>query len=509
VFITGNSYLLVERAMQASRAAPIYEKDGVTPHDPRLPYALSESVAVQIQSTRPLTVQGALAGTDSRLRLRPPPWPEAWLAAAALDATAPSSPSRRRPGQRQADGSPVPATRADGTPARWVRDRACREGELRMRVGPAGEWAAWRMDQHRPLPPASAITWATVVRRQRGPHAEWSLCLTVETPQAAPPPPTGRTVAVDVGWRVIGDTLRVAAWYDSDGRSGELRLSAKDLHALGSASQVRSVRDQQLDALKLRLGLWLDVAAPKDCPSWLRAETASLRLWRNPAKFVRLLNRWQAEGGPKTPVSRVAYDDLHAWATDDRHRWAEEEHRRAWSLRRRRERYRVFAAELASSYDTVVLERFDLRRVAERRPVGQDGPENEVARANRQLAAVSELRGAIQNACRARGRSVGAVDAVDSTRTCPSCGLVADRNQDARIVLRCECGHQWDQDREGAAPILLGRYRERPGDAKILVAARTTDNLTKTPKKKGSKWARAKRMSAQKKARGEAARASG
>jgi hypothetical protein len=378
-----------------------------------------------------------------------------------------------------------------------------------MRVGLDDEWAAWRLDRHRPAPPSGQVKWATVVRRQRGPHAEWSLCLTVETAQGASLPPTGRTVAVDVGWRAIGGELRVAAWRDSDGRSGELRLSVVDLRALKSAEEVQSLRDGKMESAKTRLYRWLSVAADHDCPAWLREATASVRQWRNPTRLVRLLRRWSAEGGPKTVVSRIAYDSLVAWADDDRHRWAEQESRRAWGLRRRRERYRIFAAGLAGQYDTVVLERFDLRKVAERAPVGQDKPENEVARTNRQLACVSEFRGAVQNACRSRGRAVVAVDATDSTRTCPRCGLVDDRGQDERVVLRCDCGHEWDQDRDGAALVLLHRYREHPGDAKVLVGARADATLAELENKSGQKWARAKRMSAQKKARSEAARSGG
>jgi len=503
------SYLLVERAMQASRAMPLYADDGVSPNDPSVPHSLSDSLGCQIQSTRPLTVAGAAAGTDSRLRIQPPPWPEAWLHEARLDPSAQSHPSHRLPGQRP-DGTPAPATRADGTPARWVRDRACRQGEVRMRVGANGEWAAWRLDEHRAMPPNAAVKWATVVRRQRGPHTEWSLCLTLEVPLPEALPQTGRTVAVDVGWRQIGDELRVAAWQDSDGQKGELRLTKADLHALNASAEVRSLRDGKMESIKQRLAQWSAVASPQDCPEWIREALRTVRLWRNPVRLVRLLRQWREAGEPTRVVPRVAFDHLVAWADDDRHRWAEQESRRVWGLRRRRERYRVFAAELAKRYDAVVLEQFDLRRVAARPQTGRElESENEVARSNRQRASVSELRDALRNACRSRGRVVVAVDATDSTRTCPSCGLVADRGQDERVVLRCECGHEWDQDRDGAALVLLRRYREHPGDAKTLVAARAGATLAEPPKKKNDRWARARRMSTQKKERAQGARDSG
>ena len=74
------------------------------------------------------------------------------------------------------------------------------------------------------------------------------------------------------------------------------------------------------------------------------------------------------------------------------------------------------------------------------------------------------------------------------------------------IRLACECGAAWDQDVTGAPTILLARWRERPGDAKMLVGARDGENGNDPAEKKESRWARVKRLRAEKEARMSAAR---
>ena len=508
-----STYLVVERAFRAAVGSlPLYGADGVTPNDPRVPRWTGEgAVAVQLQGG--LEVAAALSGDDTQLRIVEPPWPEAWLAQQRLDGQSVETVRGREPmGVRPGpDGGAAPAVLADGRPARWVRRRAARDGELRLRVQSDDKgrpvWAAWRMDMHRPLPKGATIAWATVHRRVRGPHAEWSLCVTVELPAQEIAPRGVGVVAIDVGWRQMpGGELRVAGWRDDGGRAGDLRLSATDVRVLRQPEEIRSHRDMLFDAIKASTKRW--IAARTDLPDWLRDAGREMHAWRRASRMVALLRRWDEERaiGKRDASEVVVLAALVAWAQADRRYWEQETATRTWSLRRRREVFRRFAAKMADTYATIVLERFDLRSMAERKPIGEDEAENETARSNRQLAAVSEFRGALANAVRSRGASLEGVSAVDTTRTCPSCGLVTDRDAAASVRLECECGHAWDQDVDGAPKLLLERHREQPGDVKIMVGARWVDKGTKPPEKKGSQWARAKRMGAAKAARLEAAR---
>jgi hypothetical protein len=511
--------LVVDKAMAASRAMPIYAKDGTSPNDPRFPrFDGGGCLAVQFQNG--LSGQEAFAD-DDRLQLTRPAWPEEWLASQTLS-TDVGRPGKRPPGVRP-DGTRAPASKPDGTPARWVRDRAVRHGQLRMCVATEGRgkplWASWRLDYDRPLPEGATISWACVYRRMRGPHAEWSLCLTVDVPApAVADAPKPGAAAVDVGWRQMPCSrgakchgqrtdcheLRVAGWQDDAGKKGELRLNAQDLYALRSPSEIRSERDRSFDRIKAQVARWIRESA--DAPQWMRQAAAHMHSWRRQARMVALLTQWSTERLQRGADEEIVLSSAQAWASADRHWWATERARDVWAHRRRRERYRVFAAQMAEEYGTVILEQFDLRKVAQRADVGEDEPENETAHGNRQLAAVSELRLAICHAALTRSCEVVAVDAADTTRTCPSCGLVADRGQEDTVRLVCECGHAWDQDTDGAALMLLARWRERPGDAKIVGGARAVAIAAEKKGKRGDKHARAKRMGAAKRARLETAR---
>jgi hypothetical protein len=313
------------------------------------------------------------------------------------------------------------------------------------------------------------------------------------------------TIAVDIGWRQMPDgSLRVAGWADTAGGRGEFVLSPADIRALRQCEDLQSERDVLYEAVRDRLKRWIDDTS--EATEWMRAISPTIRAWRSPARLVSLLARWRAEEPNVTPGAVVIRADLEAWADRDRHAWATVEARRIWALRRRKDKYQCWAKEIAKLCGTVVLEKFDLRSMAVRKPVGEDAAENETARSNRQLAAVSYLREYLLQASRAQGATVVQVDAADSTRTCPSCGLVADRDAQAQVRLACECGHAWDQDVEGAAPVLLARYRERPGDAKILVGARSGGSSTEQRQKGADRWARARRMGAAKKERIRGAR---
>ncbi|HTQ43786.1 MAG TPA: zinc ribbon domain-containing protein [Polyangiaceae bacterium] len=501
------TYLIVDRAARASFAAPLYEPDGFTPHDPPLPpprWAGEGAVAVQIQSTRPLTVKGLLTGKDSRVGMTSPPWPEEWLAVQPPIAP-PGSAKMPTVGYKPDGVTRAPIMRADGTPARWVRDRAARHGELRMRVGVNDETTTCRVDYHRPLPANATISWVAIYRRMRGPHPEWSVCVTLENEQTVATSPRSGIVALDVGWRLMPDgSLRVAAWSDDVGQRGELRLSPADIRALRQHEEIQSARDLAFDAVRARFKHWASTAT--DIPEWLAEAGRFVHAWRNPARMVSLLHRWMKERPEVSAEESKARDAVAAWADRDRHEWATVESRRMWGLRRRKDKYRCFAKQMAKTYGTIVLENFDLRKMAEHKPVGEDSTENETARSNRHMAAVGYLREYIKVTAAREGAKMVLVSAVDSTRICPSCGLVADRDAAAQVRLTCECGHTWDQDVDGAAPILLNRYRERPNDAKIVVGARNEDNAAGAKEKGADRWARARRMGAAKKARIAAAR---
>ena len=465
------TYLLVEAAAGESFAETgLYDSAG-EPTDPHfLRWTGEGAVAVQLQGG--MTVAEATSGQDTRLRLRlPDPW--AW--------------DRKGRTHRECE-------------------QMARQAEVSLRVGSEGRapvWATWRCDMHRPLPMGAVIKWAAVHREKVGPHDRWYLTLTLEADvrREASAPPRRTAVAVDIGWRVIGDELRVAGWMDTDGRMGELRLSAKDREFFAAANRIQAERGVRFDAMRARLSAWLrehnDIL-----PDWLRVTSANMASWKSEGRLAGLYNRWRDN---RFVGDTAAYDQLSNWAARARHEWAVESRTREQAILRRREKYRIFAAQMAEGYDFIVIEKFDLRTMAVRQAPDQDS-ENETARTNRVVAATSILVNAIKVASRSRGTSVAAMPCEDTTRECPMCHLVSDRRAEAQIVLSCTCGHVWDQDVNGAPSILLDRWRKRPGDAKMAVSARNDDKERDSDKKGEGRWAKAKRMRVEKEARMAAAR---
>jgi hypothetical protein len=436
------TYQLVESAASDSFGElPLYEPDGVTPCDPRFRgFSGDGAVGVQIQGGA--TAEAVLAGECRQLRITAPD-ERAWL---------------KLPGNGRAQMA-----------------RYARHGELRLRLCTDREgtpiYGAWRLDMHRPLPPKAVIKTATVHRRKIGAYARWTLELTVETTVAAAlPAARGGAVAVDLGWRLFPDgSIRVAGWADEHGNRGDLRLPKRLVEQLHEPEAIRSQRSMQFDLVQLHLA---DFLAYAKVPEWFRAATTTLKAWRSAAKMARLLGEWSEN---RFPLDTWIYAKLEAFVHADRWYWTTETRRREASLGRRLDLYRVFAATLAAAYDTVLLEQFDLRAFA-KRPAVTEAAQNETARSNRHLIAPSSLRTAIVNTCRAKSRACLAVPAIDTTRECPACGDVSDRDAAADVVLRCaKCDAAWDQDVEGAAPVMLARWRERPGDAKVLGGARKSE----------------------------------
>lgn len=402
-------------------------------------------------------------------------------------------------------------------PRAWNGSRSDRRrygstAELSLRVGSVGRtpiWARWVCDMERPLPQGARVLYVTVHRVMRGPHSEWSLCLTLDVPAGAyargggKTPTVGGAVAVDVGWRKMGDELRVCGWQAESGARGELRLTAAQLLQLHLPEEIRSERDTLFEIARDRLARVCSALAKR--PAWI--ETA-LGQWKSQARLAALCQRWPE--GSQGAVLDAAYRDLCVWYYRDRHLWEVETSRRAQALKMRREIYRIFAADLARRYETIVVEKFDKRRIAERPKTGssEDRTQNEIARSNRVTACTHSLIDSIGHAARARCRSAVAMPAVDTTRTCPTCGLVEDRRAAIFVRLACECGAVWDQDVDGASAVLLARWRERPGDAKIVAGARKVENRRENAEVKETRWQKARRKGAEKAARMAAARES-
>jgi hypothetical protein len=463
----GQRAIVVEAAAESFSSLPMYDR-AWGPNDPRfLRWKPDGSVGLQIMGG--LTAAQLHDCEDSRLRLRPPD-ARAWSGARS---------DRRRYGST---------------------------AELWLRVGSDGReprWGKWVCDMDRPLPKGARVVQATVHLRAVGPFSKWRLCLTVDVPAAPVFHPTvGRAVAIDIGWRRVGDDLRVAGWQDDRGVRGELRLDAKMLRELHAPEETRSERDRRFEATRDLVAKLLSES--NTLPEEIAHIAQGMKQWKSPARLDRLWSEWQA----REPGFDRTLNILQAWHYRDRHLWAREAMGRSQALGHRREIYRIFAARMTEQYEHVLVEKFDKRQLARRPRMGADDDTspNETARSNRVVAATSELLISLKSACTSRGRVMLSIGAVDTTRICPSCGLVADRKASESIVLRCECGHTWDQDVDGAPSVLLARWSERPSDAEIVVPARVDELSNDSAVSKETRWQRVKRLRREKEARMHSAR---
>lgn len=404
------TYLMVEKAMDRARKAMA---------DPRFqPFKGSGRIGVQLQGGLPCE---AVFGSDSRLQVDPVP-EEAWT-----------------------------------SPVRGVRRRLSRT-KLRIRVGSEGRsplWAEFPMIMHRPLPAGSLIKWAWVIRDRIATHYRWRVQFVVDVPDA-PKQVDGLAVGLDVGWRRVDAGLRVAYWHGEDGDHGELVLPNDFLAQLRKVDDLRSIRDKHFDEIRSILTGWLAV---NPHPDWLREHTRGLIHWRSTNRMAALVLEWRDR---RFDGDEEIFAALEAWRKRDRHLYDWEGFQRKKVLRRRREIYRTFAAQLSTRYKHFILEDFDLRAVAQRG--APESPNNHGGfRVYRAAAAISSLRQILMHAFAQRGGQAHAVDACNTTMTCHSCGSMEAIDGAAQVWHTCsQCGTLWDQDHNAAINLLrkAGSLRE-------------------------------------------------
>lgn len=357
----------------------------------------------------------------------------------------------------QAQIDPVPARAFDTTVPQGER-RRLRRTVLRLRVASTPDkkpvWASWPMILHRPLPEGASVLWVKVYREKRTRWCRWRAQVTVAV-EAPRPSQLDAAVGMDLGWRRFpDDSVRVAYWYDTLGREGELRLDPSILRRWEKADAIHGVRATNLDALRARL---VAVLRAHPLPAGELADLVStLHLWRSPARFAALYKR-HADALPPEAAA-----DLQNWCYRDLHLWEYETGLRRAAIGHRREMMRRFAAELVRRVGTVYVEDFDLRE-AGKRPEAEDKPavasgEAAVADATRRqrvIASPGVLRELLGATAAKHGVGIVRVDRAGTTTTCYACKDDRPWNDPIALHHVCEaCGLRVDRDAQAARNIL-------------------------------------------------------
>jgi len=505
------TYLGVERAHAASIASlPLY--DGPLPNDPRFDrYRGEGTLGVQIQRQKgdPAFTVEMLVGEDTRVQLRP-------LGQAGHEHTR----NQRDADGRVVRGGPFVDVRQENRMVR--RQEAVREtyvlqdGEtLRLRIGSDGRapiWAEWPLKWNRPLPKGAIVSWVTVTKRMIALREEWTVEFTLDLVEtvAQKPEDSEKIVALDLGWRMIDDEMRVAAWRSKDGRHGDFRLPSDLLTVLRKADETRGRRDKEFDQARERLADWL--GKTEAVPEWLQVGTKTLRAWKSPARLVSLVKRWHRA---RFEGDAEVFQALEAWRYHEHHLWLAEASMRTSAHRWRDDLYRGWGKVLAVDHDVLVVEEFDIRNVARKHRVDEK-PLAVAGTGNRHLGAPGRLRLTFKEACARYGCNVVTMRSSDTTRTCHVCGLIEEFDA-ARSVIRATpcsgCGARWDQD-DNACIELLARYdldreraaRERAREEAEGGAARKEEKEKKIEDVGGGRWARAREKRAAKQLRVQGAR---
>lgn len=431
--------------------------------------------------------------------------------------------------------APLPPN-ADPKSKKTAKRRYC---VLAMRVGSEGRdpiWARWKMVMHRPLPADAVINWAKVKVAKIGAREEWHCLITVKTSENRRHRPiieAENRLAVDIGWRVREDGLRVAAWRSDSGEHGFLMLNSHMLGGFDQSEAIRSVRDKYLLAgfdkvdddkmsklgderahqIKTRLlsMLYNDklgdrLVSVKDrllslisgltLPDWF---PKNIYQWRGHARFARLERHWKQN---RFDGDDLAYQLLADWRYRDHHLREWECSQRESNLRDRLDFYRKFAAAMARRYSSLVIEDFDTSKIARKPSAEEQEGDNAAARGMRFVASTHELRDCLINAF---GGDFVKVPAAYTTQVCSSCGSLEKWDQKTEVEHVCSaCGTKWDQDDNACRNLLA--YRERPGADETTAPARNRKKPNNSSEVNESKWTKIKRKSQEKRTRVEAAR---
>lgn len=475
-----------------------------------------------------------MACDDTRLRIGPlsdhPKWTEERRAKRAAR-LAEVKLRTRRDGTTEMRAGELPC----GTkPGKW---HGLNYRTLYMRIGSNPDrspiWGVWPMSLHRPLPAGCRVVRAAVHCRRRGPAEVWTVTMTLQTLPVIARHGHG-AVGLDIGWRTIGDLtevtpemkrrgLRVAAWWGDDGQSGELRLSPGDLESICRSNELRSTRDKSLNSLRDRIASWM-AESGTTVPAWLIKETEHMSKWRSAGRVYGLMyGHVQHDDGPRKDPDRkpirmgkkslkqraagwieqrfdgdqAMVDEILAWLKHDKHLWSYEAEQRQQGLARRRDIYRKFALWLATHYETLCLEDFDLRGVAALPEDESVESENKTARKNRPIAGVSELRTICIQAFLARRGEARKVPAEWTTQTDPVANVL-DRFDPAPQIEHTyqPSGETWDQDLAAAKNILRLGFEcddegNLPGTDRKVEIIRTSDE------RRTGKWQKMKNKKAQ------------
>jgi hypothetical protein len=326
----------------------------------------------------------------------------------------------------------------------------------RIRIGSDGDrspvWFSVPIVYHRPLPAKAVIKSVSITRRRVGGHVRDQLNVTVNVP-AVPSKPEGSICAIDLGWRLLPEGVRVAYWCDDSGHNGQVLIPTAVIEQAAKVDSLRSTADQSREKFLPKLAAWF--GTQDNLPEEWRQRIAYLGQWRSNERLAGLVEWWR---GNSLPGDDDMYHQAEAWRAQYREIYQWWRNLQDQVTRRIREEYRVFAAQIAQDYARVILEEFDLREVVEK-PAPDQKENNRRGQRYRQIASPSTLRMAILNACQREGTAVVKLPAQGTTKRSSVDWARIESSAADHVIATYAGGQVRDQDRN-AASHLLQMWRE-------------------------------------------------
>lgn len=330
----------------------------------------------------------------------------------------------------------------------WDLSSSRRRTVLRMQVGTqkSPAWIEVPLLLDRPMPEDGLITEVRLIRQPDRPRDRWNAIFVVLEPAPHTTLATTSPVAIDVGWRLRPQGVRVAAIHH-DGKDEELVLESqirdgKDYGIVSGfehADGLRALIDVKHNEIRSRLQLYFAETTP---PEWLLEATKTMALWHSTRHLARIVDRWASD---RYDGDEPAFEAASAWSTTNTHLidYATSARRRARN--RRDDCYRKWAAQICAMRRPIVVEDIDLHEIAELDVDGDNLPQ--AVRRLRHRVAPGMLIQFIATAARHRGIPLLRVPAQNTSRTCPSCGGNLKVTDPTDLFRTCDgCGQIWDQD---------------------------------------------------------------
>ena len=333
---------------------------------------------------------------------------------------------------------------------------------LKLRIKVAGGktadsrvYANFDLVMHRPIPEGAQINNAKLMRRRVGDKFKYTVNFSVRVPDAKPAPVRSGAIGVDIGFRYLPDedTIR-AAMIGGTAQAfpfEEVALPKAYVDRIDYIETLQSKLDDNAAKLGKAIKPLLKAGAvlPDDHPRYRFVRSIAVAPANVTMSFEKAykLGAW-LKHEPDALPSAVVEPVMDWWDRNSR-RYREMHHLRKKTLGWRKERYRILAARLVSHGLPIGVEEIDLRQFAETKDA--DNKLSNTARGQRFLVSNSELIGAIKNAAEREGIPFLRVSARNTSKTCsacgdvngalkaelewscPSCGVVHDRDQNAAV----------------------------------------------------------------------------